>query len=72
MPQNNDIIQHIPSCVVSKIKPSDHDHKWSGWPGAYCLICGIDDPDEICIAGCCECHCHDKFWEYYNKAMGKK
>lgn len=21
-------------------------HRWSGWPGAYCMLCGIDDPME--------------------------
>ena len=25
-------------------------HTWSGWPGAYCLKCGIDDPLEKAIA----------------------
>lgn len=24
-------------------------HRWSGWPGAWCLDCGIDDPGEVCI-----------------------
>ncbi len=23
---------------------------WSGWPGAYCLTCGRDDPMEEAIA----------------------
>lgn len=27
------------------IKPSK-EHKWSGWPGAYCLLCGAEDPYE--------------------------
>lgn len=26
-------------------------HKWSGWPGAYCLRCGSEDPWENAI-GC--------------------
>lgn len=26
------------------------EHKWSGWPGAYCLKCGREDPVEIAIA----------------------
>lgn len=21
-------------------------HRWSGWPGAYCMLCGISDPFE--------------------------
>lgn len=25
-------------------------HKWSGWPGAWCLDCGIGDKDELCVA----------------------
>lgn len=28
-----------------------HDtHRWSGWPGAWCLDCGIEDPVEIALA----------------------
>jgi len=26
------------------------DHHWSGWPGAYCLHCGHEDPMEYAIA----------------------
>jgi hypothetical protein len=26
------------------------DHRWSGWPGAWCLDCGIEDPHEIALA----------------------
>lgn len=25
-------------------------HRWSGWPGAWCLDCGIEDQMEACIA----------------------
>lgn len=25
-------------------------HNWSGWPGAWCLDCGCEDPREIAIA----------------------
>ncbi len=25
-------------------------HRWSGWPGAWCLDCGIEDPVEIALA----------------------
>lgn len=25
-------------------------HRWSGWPGAMCLDCGVDDQRELCIA----------------------
>jgi hypothetical protein len=27
-----------------------YSHRWSGWPGAWCLDCGIEDPREICLA----------------------
>jgi hypothetical protein len=26
------------------------DHRWSGWPGAWCLDCGAEDARELCIA----------------------
>lgn len=25
-------------------------HRWSGWPGAWCLDCGADDPMELALA----------------------
>jgi hypothetical protein len=25
-------------------------HRWSGWPGAYCLDCGCENPIEIALA----------------------
>ena len=25
-------------------------HRWSGWPGAYCLDCGAEDQAEVCLA----------------------
>jgi len=25
-------------------------HRWSGWPGAWCLDCGAEDEREICVA----------------------
>jgi len=25
-------------------------HRWSGWPGAYCLDCGVEDQVEYCLA----------------------
>jgi hypothetical protein len=24
-------------------------HSWSGWPGAWCLDCGADDPYELAM-----------------------
>lgn len=26
------------------------EHRWSGWPGAWCLDCGCEDPTEIALA----------------------
>lgn len=26
-------------------------HRWSGWPGAWCLDCGVEDPRELECAG---------------------
>ena len=26
------------------------DHRWSGWPGAWCFDCGTEDAREICVA----------------------
>lgn len=26
------------------------EHRWSGWPGAYCLDCGAEDPREVALA----------------------
>jgi hypothetical protein len=26
------------------------EHRWSGWPGAWCLDCGCEDPREIALA----------------------
>jgi hypothetical protein len=26
------------------------EHRWSDWPGAWCLDCGCDDPREIALA----------------------
>lgn len=28
------------------------DHRWSGWPGAWCLDCGAQDEREVCVATC--------------------
>lgn len=33
-----------------KIMESYSSHRWSGWPGAVCLDCGIEDPREIALA----------------------
>lgn len=48
------------------------EHWWSGWPGAYCMKCGSEDKNEICIGNACVCHCHDEFWAEYEKSMTKE
>ena len=27
------------------------EHRWSGWPGAWCQDCGAEDARELCLAG---------------------
>jgi len=49
-------------------EPKDH-HWWSGWPGAYCIKCGVEDLYEICIGIVCYCPCHDDFWKSYEDAI---
>ncbi len=31
-------------------KLSGASHRWSGWPGAWCLDCGCEDPREAALA----------------------
>ena len=50
--------------VCHYVPPTDHEHHWSGWPGAYCLDCHAEEPNEICMGGC-KCPCHDEFWAAY-------
>mgnify|MGYP001559590185 CR=1 FL=1 len=26
-----------------------NEHVWSGWPGCWCLSCGVEDVVEVCI-----------------------
>jgi len=28
-------------------------HRWSGWPGAICMVCGMEDQIEYCVATSC-------------------
>lgn len=42
---------------------NEFNHRWSGWPGAWCLDCGQEDPGEICMSEDCpyfpeECPIH--------------
>ena len=34
----------------SQKPPVSRDHHWSGWPGAWCLDCGLEDPMEHALA----------------------
>lgn len=62
---------HTPECFqTSKASCTGGvSHEWSGWPGAYCLTCGADDMDELCIGRSCRCACHDEFWSRYSAEM---
>lgn len=67
-PENITIVVHIATCAQLQKVPcpagkSLHEegtteHWWSGWPGAYCMKCGAEDKDEICLADSCQCPCH--------------
>ena len=39
-PSNNEVIEK-----------GSLDHRWSGWPGAWCLDCGVSNPAELELAG---------------------
>ncbi len=62
-------LDHIKSCAQREWRyctvGNGKSHRWSGWPGAYCQDCGIEDKNEACIGCVCECPCHDQFWEDY-------
>jgi len=70
---------HISTCAQLEWRPCTVEravgegprgsHRWSGWPGAWCMDCGTEDKDEVCLGGC-ECPCHDQFWEEYFKEIG--
>jgi hypothetical protein len=32
------------------------EHRWSGWPGAWCLDCGAEDERERCLSGIDDCN----------------
>ena len=44
--------EDIKEAVESDSEPEDPpgQHQWSGWPGAYCIKCGVADQNEACIA----------------------
>jgi hypothetical protein len=39
-----------PDGSVAHMTETHATHRWSGWPGAWCLDCGIADPTEQAIA----------------------
>lgn len=40
-------------------------HHWSGWPGAFCMKCGCEDPMEVALG--------DGLWEpNYDKKPGEE
>ena len=64
--------EHLETCVckdssVFVCQVTKQAHRWSGWPGAYCLDCNCEDPSEQCITDC-KCPCHNEFWKDYEKA----
>ena len=66
--------EHIQTCAQLEWKPclnGTNVHRWSGWPGAWCQDCGIEDKTEACLGGC-ECPCHDSFWEEYAEYLRKE
>lgn len=36
--------------TTAREKAGQQPHRWSGWPGAWCLDCGADDPYELALA----------------------
>lgn len=69
-------MEHIDSCAQLEAEPCTRlislhgeaigEHWFSGWPGAYCLKCGEEDKNEVCIGIGCECQCHEEFWRSYD------
>ena len=76
------MMDHIPSCFqIERIpcptgislhgEPLD-EHFWSGWPGAFCLKCGSEDKNELCLGNSCKCSCHDALWKSYEEHLKKE
>ncbi len=69
------MMEHIESCAINDVVACTHnegEHRWSGWPQAFCLDCHASDLYEVCIGDVCKCQCHREFWEGYERAMQKK
>lgn len=72
MEHNNNCFQLEKAPCTSSISlhgEKPEEHWWSGWPGAYCVKCFVEDKDELCIGSGCDCECHREFWEEYNRAQ---
>lgn len=41
-------------CSKPHVLSDGAHHWWSGWPGAFCLGCFVEDPNEICVSCCCQ------------------
>lgn len=39
-------------------EPQPKPHRWSGWPGAWCLDCGAEDLHEVCVGCDPDCVCY--------------
>lgn len=67
--------KHIDGCAQTEKMPcfnglvlrGTNQHRWSGWPGAYCLDCHAEDKDEVCLGTSCRCPCHAEFWAAYSE-----
>lgn len=63
---------HLPTCAQrqKRLCPLTNDeHRFSGWPGAFCLDCGDEDMDEHCLADGCDCPCHAEFWQMTEESI---
>ena len=69
------MMEHIESCHINDVVPCTHNdgnHRWTGWPQAFCLDCHASDMYEMCIGDICKCQCHIEFWKDYKRAMQDK
>jgi len=62
-------MEHLETCAQLEYEECSHPegHKWSGWPGAVCRVCGAEDKNEVCLAIGCGCPCHVELWGEYER-----
>jgi len=36
--------------MTDAARSNEASHRWSGWPGAWCWLCGMEDPMEQAVA----------------------